>query len=150
MTVIMTMSPTRVVSAEAIESRPPGVRSRPPSPRGSWIRSVTCVRRSWLTSCWLRTSMKRAVQLAAIATANTHASTPIQNHRRPNDAVATASSTARPTTTGVTPLQTKDTAIAPEARKLHGLCERATLRVHQRASTGGISDLRPPGPGSAA
>ena len=45
-TVIMTMSPTRVVSDEAMDSRPPAVRSRPANPRGSWMRSVTAVRRS--------------------------------------------------------------------------------------------------------
>ncbi len=67
-TVIITISPTRWVSAEAIDSRPPGVRSRPANPRGSWIRSVTIVRRSWPTSCWLRTSMKRATQFTPMAT----------------------------------------------------------------------------------
>ena len=95
-------------------------------------------------------SMSRAVQLAAIATTNTQPSTAIQNHSRSRDEVATASSTARPTTTGVIPLLTKTTAIAAEATKLHGRCESATLSVHHRASTAGIRDRRPPGPGSAA
>ena len=40
--------------------------------------------------------------------------------------------------------------MAIEATKLHGRCESATLSVQAFASSAGIFDFRPPGPGSAA
>ena len=93
--------------------------------------------------------MKRAVQLATIATRNTQARTPIQSQSRFRRPVAIASSTARPTTTGVSPLQRNPTAMPPEAMKLQGRWDSATLRVHRGESTAGSLDRRPPGPGSA-